>query len=64
MAGRTEVGGTNAAVPGLSVSETSLGTKELDLSNWGNLPMAAGRPSEIRIEGVVPPEGAEDHATL
>lgn len=58
MVGRTEVGGANAAVPGLSVSEISLSTKEVeDLSSWGDLPMAAGRPSEIRIDGVMPPEG-------
>lgn len=58
VAGRTEVGGAGVSVSGVSVSDAPLGTKEMDdLSGWGDFPMAAGRPSEIRIDGAIPPEG-------
>ncbi len=58
VAGRTEVGDAGSSVSGLSISEVSLGTKEMrDLSGWGDLPMAVGRPSEIRIDGAIPPAG-------
>ncbi len=59
VAGRITVGGADAPVSGLSVSEVTLGAKEIaDLSGWGDLPMAVGRPSEIRIDGgTLPAEG-------
>lgn len=58
VAGRTEVEGVNGVVPGLSISDVALGAKVMhSLSDWGDFPIAAGRPSEIRINGAVPPEG-------
>lgn len=58
-AGRTSVGpATGPALPGLTVTEAALGADEQRaLSDWGDVPMAAGRPSEVRLEGALPPEG-------